>query len=67
MLSLSLGWVKSKVVFAASRLCMQHLGEREYIRWLGIEKMCPSGATYLLVNCFSELAVQGRYYHLIKM
>jgi hypothetical protein len=47
-----------KLVFVASPLSTQHLGEIAKTGWLGIRIMCPSGATCLSVDCcFSELAL----------
>jgi hypothetical protein len=47
-----------KLVFVASPLSTQHLGERAKTGWLGIRIMCPSGATCLPADCcFSELAL----------
>ena len=47
-----------KLVFVASPLSTQHLGERTKTSWLGIRIMCPSGATCLSADCcFSELAL----------
>ena len=46
-----------KLVFVASPLSTQHLGERAKTGWLGIRIMCLNGVIYLPVNCcFSELA-----------
>jgi hypothetical protein len=46
-----------KLVFVASPLSMQHLGERAKTGWLEIRIMCPSWATCLSMDCcFSELA-----------
>ena len=39
------------MVFARYPLSMQHKCVRIKIGWLGIKIMCPSGATYLPVNC----------------
>ena len=47
-----------KLVFVASLLSTQHLGERAKTGWFGINIMCPSGATCLPADCcFSELAL----------
>ena len=44
--------------FVASLLSRQHYGERADNGWLGIRIMCPSGATFLSVDCrFSKLAL----------
>ena len=44
-----------KLVFVASPLSTQHLGERAKTGLLGIRIMCPIGATYLPADyCFSE-------------
>ena len=40
-----------KLVFVAFLQSTQHLGERTKTSWLGIRKMCPSGATYLPNDC----------------
>jgi hypothetical protein len=67
-----------KLVFVASTLSTQHLGERAKTVWFGIRIMCLSGATCLPADCcFSELAhknptqpvclVQnGPHHHLIE-
>jgi hypothetical protein len=47
-----------KLVFVASPLSTQHLGERANTGRLGIWIMCPSGATCLSADwCFSGLAL----------
>ena len=49
-MGLSPGWVKPKtikLVFVASPLSTQHLGERAKTGWLEIRIMCLSGATCL--------------------
>ena len=47
-----------KLIFAASPLTTQQLGERAKTGWLGIRIMCPNGATCLSAECcFSELAL----------
>ena len=47
-----------KLVFVAFPLSTQHSGVRAKTSWLGIGIICPSGATYLSVNCcFNELAL----------
>ena len=46
-----------KLVFVASLLSMQDLGERTKTGWLGIRTMCPRGLTCLSADCcFSDLA-----------
>jgi len=46
------------LVFLASPLVPQHLGERAKNGWLGIRIMCPSGATCLSADCcFSKIAL----------
>jgi hypothetical protein len=47
-----------KLVFVASPLRTQCLGERTKIGLLGIRIICPSGATSLSTDCcFSEIAL----------
>ena len=46
-----------KMVFAVSPLSSQQYGLKAKTGWLGIRMMCPSGLTYLPLNCcFTELA-----------
>jgi hypothetical protein len=40
-----------KMVFVASPLSTQHLGERANSGWLAIKIVCPNGATCLFVDC----------------
>ena len=48
-----------KLVFVASLLSTQHLGERAKTGWFGIRIMYPSGVTCLSADCcFSELALK---------
>ena len=47
-----------KLVFVASPLSTQHLGERAKTGWFGIMIVCPSRTTCLSVDCsFSELGL----------
>jgi len=53
----SIGSNQMLLVFVASLLSTQHLGERSKTGWHGIGINCPSGVTCLSADCcFSELA-----------
>ena len=47
-----------KLIFVASLLSTQHLGERAKTGWFGIRIMYPSGSSCLSVDCcLSDLAL----------
>ena len=53
-----------KLVFVASPLSTQHLGERAKTGWLGIRRMCPNGATCLpqRLKCISNTDIRSLHY-----